>query len=621
MLGIVKRDEYEFDKWIKKQAARAAEMLEGWGIEPREALATEVGWLLALGKFEGKNLEFDAFQMAWLMNDSRMRSINKARQVGFSFEIACETTSRCHQRERYTAVCVSYNLNDAKEKIQKIKELHDELPLEFQKQMVVDSKTEVAFCSNSSKRRVSRVVSNPAKAPRGKTGDVYLDELAHCQNDRIIYQGATALIARSGGQLTVGSTPLGKRGTFYEVHSNLDGEYPKFWRQDVPWWLCRQFSKVYNDPALISLCSTLPTEVRVERYGTEAIKLQFSALPIEDFQQEYELVFQDEKVAFFPYELLLPCFQKEVHEIPVYDNIAQLAAVAPKLGRLYAGFDVGRTNHPSELHIFEKKGATYVLRYTQAWKNVAFPEQREALEKIIRTLGEHLRRFRIDTSGLGRQLGEELEKKFGRRIECTTFTNKIKEELANNVKILFQERNFVFPKDRSIITQIHSIKQKITASNNTIFDAERNRHHHADKFWSIALACKEKRNARAIVPTEVNVRVLGEDKKLLVAERKKLVVPEPPKSLVENLFTTPEEVAEAAAAKAYPTGTAIMSEAVEIVALRKLSNAELVARGKAVATSMRVWKRSGDEPRVKKLQAEYKRIRREVARRKAASVA
>ena len=29
MLGITKRDEYEFDKWIKKQAGRAAEMLEG----------------------------------------------------------------------------------------------------------------------------------------------------------------------------------------------------------------------------------------------------------------------------------------------------------------------------------------------------------------------------------------------------------------------------------------------------------------------------------------------------------------------------------------------------------------------------------------------------------------
>ena len=76
--------------------------------------------------------------------------------------------------------------------------MHEELPLEYQKKLVTDSKLELAFQSvGSNGRKITRIISNPSKAPRGKTGDIYLDELAHCANDREIYKGSTALIIRS----------------------------------------------------------------------------------------------------------------------------------------------------------------------------------------------------------------------------------------------------------------------------------------------------------------------------------------------------------------------------------------------------------------------------------------
>jgi len=129
VLTIVKRNEQEFDDWLRRQHAKAAQMLEGWGLDPRHLLSTEVGWLLCLAKYEGKDLAFDLFQLDFLLDQSRMRSLNKARQIGFSFGIACEALARCHLKDRHVAVCVSYNLDDAKEKVARVKELHDELPL------------------------------------------------------------------------------------------------------------------------------------------------------------------------------------------------------------------------------------------------------------------------------------------------------------------------------------------------------------------------------------------------------------------------------------------------------------------------------------------------------------
>lgn len=607
-LAIVRRTEDEFDAWLRRQSAKASERLESLGLNPKELLSTELGWLMCLPKFEGRLLDFDLYQLRFLTVRARYRSILKARQVGFSFEIAAECVARCHLKERHTAICVSYNLDDAKEKIRLVKELHEELPLEFQKKMVIDSKTEVGFASNTRKRQLGKVISYPSKAPRGKTGDVYLDEIAHCANDRQIYAGATALIIRSGGQLTMGSTPLGQRGIFYDIHSQHTKQYPGFWRQEVPWWLCRQFSTIADDPAAVAICELLETEERVARFGTPDLKGQFEQLPLEDFQQEFELAFQDERVSFFPYDLIKPSCMKERHEIPVFDSLERLAAEAGRLGPLYMGFDVGRTKHPSELVVFENVGPLWTLRYEEQFKEVPFPLQRERLIHVMDTVGSFTKKFRIDSTGLGRNLGEDLERRFGRKIELVQFTQNVKSELANSSKILFEERNIVLPNDKLLIAQFHSLKQKITTAGNAIFDVEKNRFHHGDKMWAISLATFQKNRRRRTV-AEAGVRVIGASTPGPAAPKEK--------GLVERLFTVPkttgelivEGVAKIAAARA------------EQEALRSAPLPQVERLCRSVAVSLRVYLRDGDEEKAKALATRYKRLRREIVRRRTAGKA
>ena len=171
-LGIVKKTEQEFAEWM----------------------AAEWGFLCGLASFDDEPLELEPYQIDFLRNRSRFRWVTKSRQVGFSFVFALEALARCHLRDKHTAVFVSYNLDDAKEKILIARQVHEELPLAYQKRLVVDSKTELAFESNAAHKRLSRIISAPSKAPRGKKGDVYLDELAHYVNDRQVYTGSTALI-------------------------------------------------------------------------------------------------------------------------------------------------------------------------------------------------------------------------------------------------------------------------------------------------------------------------------------------------------------------------------------------------------------------------------------------
>lgn len=587
---IKNRSEDEFDAWLRKRAIVASEEMAKMGLplaHPRDLLNSELGWLMILAKNQGKPISFDYYQSRFLAAvGHKKRSVLKARQVGFSWEIAAESLARCHLKDHHTSIFVSYNLDDAKEKISLVKLFHDELPLGFQKEIIIDSKHEVGFVSGKTKhnRRVTRVISYPSKAPRGKTGDVYLDELAHCQNDKIIYTGATALITRSGGQMTIGSTPLGKRGIFHAVHSQEFERYPGYWRQNVPWWLCKHFCKDVENAA--QEAEYLTTINRIERFGSQALIEQYNALPLEDFQQEFELVFQDERVSFFPYELILPCMQHEKEEIPVYDSVERLASEAVNLGRLVAGFDVGRTNHPSELMIFEEKGDVHILRYMESMKNMPFPQQRERLTYIINTLREYLRKFRTDESGLGKQLCEELQAKFGSGlIQGITFTHPIKADLANSLKILFEEQAIVLPKSRDITNQLHSVKQKINESGNSIFDVEKNRHHHGDKMWAIAMGTYKPRRGRSGHPV-AQVRFIG-----ATFPKEQPISPD-----LQEVRQAPEDIA-------------LVPQDV------------LERRARAIAVSVRVWKRSGDLDTAMEFWKEHKKIRDEIKRRGSLAVA
>jgi len=475
-LAIVKRNEQELADW----------------------LSTEAGFLAGLGSVEGEPLELERYQLAFLQDRSRFRWIVKARQVGYSFLFACEALARCHLRPKHTAVFISFNQDDAKEKILLARQLHEELPLAFQKRVVVDSKTELAFESSGASKGVSRILSHPSKAPRGKKGDVYLDELAHYESDREVYRGSTALILRSQGQLTGCSTPLGRRGIFWEIAAQELRTYPSHSRQEVPWWLCRFFCRDVERAARDA--PQMPTEERVARFGRPAIVEQLDALPREDFEQEFECRFCDESQSYFPYELILPCTSDDVVLAGDFTDMAR------PTGRLVAGFDVGRTHDRSELAIFEEAGDQLTCRMLQTFDRVPFAAQEAELRRVLAELP--IARLSIDRSGIGMHLAENLARDYP-QVVAENFTNQSKERWVMDLKLLMQSRRIRLPRDRALVSQIHSIRRSVRASGAVSFDAERTASGHADRFWAIALACQKERGPAPRKATTIGVRVIG----------------------------------------------------------------------------------------------------------------
>jgi phage FluMu gp28-like protein len=476
-LGIVKRSEDEIAAW----------------------LSTEAGFIAGLCAYDGEPIVLEPYQLALLENKARFRWVTKSRQVGFSFLLALEALARCHLRDGHTSVFVSYALSDAVEKILIARQVYEELPLEYQKKLVTDSKTELAFESNRAKGGLSRILSVPSKAPRGKHGDVVLDELAHYVADREVFRGSTALILRSKAQLTGCSTPLGRRGIFWEIAEEELRKYPHYTRQEVPWWLCRFFSK---DPARAAReAPAMTTEERVARFGLPPIIEQFDSLPIEDFQQELECRFVDDSYSYYAYELILPCTSED---LVMHEDFTDF--VMPE-GRLVAGFDVGRTRDHSELAVFEEKDGKFICRLLRRYEQVPFAQQEADLRYMLDTLP--VARLSIDQSGIGMNLAENLARDYPQVVR-EVFSNESKERWATEFKILLQKKDVALPRTRDLVGQIHSIKRRVLGSGKVSFDAERsNRGGHADRFWAVVLACQKERALRRARPAVIGVRVIG----------------------------------------------------------------------------------------------------------------
>lgn len=476
---------------------RDAQELADW-------LCSEEGFLTGLGKFQGAPIKLEPYQaafMSWRMPDGRrprFRWVSKARQIGFSWVIAMEALARCHLRQGQTSIFVSYNLEDAKEKVALARAVYEDLPLGFQKRLAVDSKTELVFESTNRRRaEASRIISNPSRAPRGKHGDVYLDELGHYTLDREVYRGSTALTLRSGGQLTGCSTPLGRRGIFWEIAKQEIKPYRHHKRFEIPWWMCSFFCTDVR--RAVREAPFMSTPERVEAFGTEGIQEQFDSLPIDDFQQEFECVFVDESYSYYPYDLILPCTHDDM---VVADDPTDVPK--PK-GRLVGGIDVGRTHDVTEISVFEERGGEYIERLSKSLVKVPFARQEEEIRRILNVLP--MSRLDIDRTGLGRMLAENLAADFP-QVKEMNFTNESKERWATHFKVLLQQQRIAMLRRRETVSQIHSIRRSVTASGRVSYDAERTQAGHADRFWSMALACRQE-GEDDFRSEEVGVREFG----------------------------------------------------------------------------------------------------------------
>lgn len=439
--------------------------------------------------------------------------------TGFSYVYACRSLSRSHLQTQHTSIFISINQEEANEKIVYSRGLYESLPLSVQKKKVVDNKHSLEFEDPSGKKSTrTRIISYAQREPRGKGGnvDVYLDEAAHYTWGEEIYVAAVPIITRGQGTLTIGSSPLGKKGIHYEIISN--SAYKRVYNYHrVFWWNCIDFVKKGKFRDAQDRAFGMSTEERVVTYGSEKIVGIFISMDIEQFQQEYELLHIDESVSFFPidlinqnvYEVVLDNvfledddFSEKTKEFPIvekypnvdfkfYETMEELAR-AVQSGKvspiLFGGYDVGRKKHSGEFSIIEEiptDPPLQIIRHLMEFRNKKFKVQKQYLREFLDLF---LRaKLKVDSGGIGADMGEELAD-YSWRVDPINFSNEWKEDVCSDMRIRLEDNQIAIPNIKALKNQIHSIKRKVTESGRFIFDSEKNRAHHGDKFWSVAMA-------------------------------------------------------------------------------------------------------------------------------------
>ena len=468
----------------------------------------KLNYVYAFMKYDHKDIELDFWQDDFIRNRNRYISLLKSRQTGFSFVVAIKGLVKALDpaRTQYTKQFVSYNEEDAQEKIRYARQFYDSIPNRYKKKLVHQTATMLEFEDVGSKT-TSRLISLPCRPPRGKNGDVCLDEFAIYlpRLSKEIYTAASFCTLRRGC-IEVGSTPLGTIGKFYEICTDREN-YPNFDRYFIPWWYAKVMCKDVR--GAVQFAKDMETAERVERFGTDRLISLFQNSTLEDFQQECECVFIDSSASYISLELIyantpgrreedIPANVEkdedyfaakrdvEIHCFKDADELILNYSPEKYGSPLFMGLDIGRTSDATVFYIIGvingKKRS--VLRHEM--RNADFDAQTAVLNKLMENLPIY--RCCIDDGGIGRNLAENAHKRYGERAELYHFDLQSKEILAMGVRTGLERREYELDNDRDFHAQIHSIKRTPSSGGSFRYDAERNEKGHADSFWAWALA-------------------------------------------------------------------------------------------------------------------------------------
>jgi len=439
------------------------------------------------------------YQWDMILKAPTFSIVRKSRRIGYSYLTAFEGLLNAHMYRKYTRQFVSYNLDDAKEKIREAQEIYYDLPLGIRKKLVSESKTTLEFLDDDGKS-VSRLISLPCRPPRGKGGDIILDEFAFYQNPEKIY--TAALPSLVGGEknredlvyyrLQIGSTTFGSSNMFKRVYSDRD-RYPDYLRLDVYWWECPRLCVNIENAKIIA--PTLSTEERVRRFGNAILNEIYQNMTLEEFLQEYELAFLEDVDAYIPWDWINNASQIDEW----YRTVDEL--LSSDEHDLFMGVDIGRTNHATEIVLMKKENGRFKMICMLTYKQTEFAQQEQVLSQILAS--KKVIRACFDNTGLGMNLVENVGRKFRHIVEGVTFTPESKTKLSNELYICFERGNIEIIRHRDLMLQINSIKKTYTSTSRyPRFDVEANDKHHADKYWAVALSVYAGTNVDAFSKTK-----------------------------------------------------------------------------------------------------------------------
>lgn len=414
-------------------------------------------------------------QGRWIADTSRLKLMEKSRQIGISWSTAYGATERtaikgCRHDQWVSSrddLQARLFIEDCKDWAAVLNRVATDLG-----QVVLDEKARITayVLEFANGKRIHSMSSNP-DAQAGKRGGRVLDEFGLHPDPRklwaIAYPGITW-----GGSMEVISTHRGSHNFFNTLvrEARESGNPKRLSLHRIT------LQDALDEGFLFKLQQKLPPDDERQAMD-EAAYFDFvrsGCADEESFLQEYMCVPADDDSAFLEYDLIASC------EYPAESDWQRQQG-----GRLYAGIDIGRFRDLTVLWLLEELGDVLYTRQVVALRNMAKGEQ----EKVLWPIVKQMDRTCIDATGLGIGWADDMQAKFGQyRVERVTFSEKVKEGLAYPLRGKFQDRKLRIPYDPEIRADLRLVTKHVTTSGNIRFTAERTSNSHADRFWALALA-------------------------------------------------------------------------------------------------------------------------------------
>lgn len=419
------------------------------------------------------------YQKRWVIDASRLKIMEKSRQIGISWASACALVRRKGTAGARLDAWVS-SRDDLQARLflqdcAAFADLYQLAAKELGMQFLDDEKRHKAYLLEfASGCRINSMSSNP-DAQAGKRGDRLLDEFALHLDPRKLYAIAYPGITW-GGQLEIVSTHRGSHNFFADLVREVreKGNPKGFSLHRVT------LEDALNEGFLYKLQAKLPAaDPRQDMDETDYYNfIRAGCADEESFLQEYMCVPADDASAFLPYDLIASCEYREGDEWQVPTDRLK----AP----VYVGVDVGREHDLTVIAVAEKSGGRYCVRQLIELQKMPFSEQEKQLYAILDNPA--VLRCCIDATGLGMQFAERAAQRYGTyRVEGVKFTAPRKEAMAYPLKAAFEDRNILIPYDKNLRADLRSIKRIVTGGAVDRFAADRGKNGHADRFWALAL--------------------------------------------------------------------------------------------------------------------------------------
>lgn len=438
---------------------------------------------------------FLPYQRRWIEDRSRLKIMEKSRQIGLSWA----TAYACVRRQAAAGdnggntttalldswVC-SRDETQARLFLEDCRSFAQILNLGTQElgtPLLPESPRSRTLSLRFTNGSAIHSLSSNADAQAGKRGTRVLDEFALHPDPRRLYAVAYPGITW-GGQLEIISTHRGRHNFFNTLIEEIrhHGNPKGFSLHRVT------LTDALEQGLLTKLKAKLPRD-DYRQDMDEAAYYDFVRSGCADaatFAQEYECQPCDDDSAFLDWEWIAGC------EYPAntqweWDGSIGHAELALGNRDCYLGVDIGREHDLTVFWLFERVADLLCTRAVRCLKGVPFAQQEHTLAEYLRI--PSLRRVCIDQSGLGRQFAERASARYGsHRIKPITFTAAAKEMLAYPLRHAMQERRLRIPGDPVIRADLHSIRREPSEGNHIRLSAARGAHGHGDRFWALALA-------------------------------------------------------------------------------------------------------------------------------------